>query len=123
MKHHGLLIVDDEKRFANMLAKRLRLRGRNCDVCYNGQQALDRVRQKNFFLVLLDLHLPDIYGIEVLKGIKTISAKTPVIIVTGHGTEADRQACMQHGAHAFMHKPVGIDELIGILAQIKEMSS
>ena len=123
MRHHGLLIVDDEKRFANMLAKRLRLRGRNCEVCYNGQQALDRVRQKNFFLVLLDLHLPDIYGIEVLKGIKTISAKTSVIIVTGHGTEADRQACMQHGAYAFMHKPVGIDELIGLLAQVKEMSS
>ena len=123
MKHHGLLIVDDEKRFANMLAKRLRLRGRNCEVCYDGQQALDRVRQKNFFLVLLDLHLPDIYGIEVLKGIKTISAKTPVIIVTGHGTEADRLACMQHGAYAFMHKPVAIDELIGLLAQVKEMSS
>ena len=122
MEHHDLLIVDDEKRFANMLAKRLRLRGCHCDVCYNGQQALDQVRRKNFSLIFLDLHLPDIYGVEVLKGIKTISAMTPVIVVTGHGTEADRRACMQHGAHAFMHKPVGIDESIGILAQIKEMS-
>jgi len=52
MKQYKLLIVDDEQRFADMLAKRLSLRGCHCDVCYNGQQALDRVRQKNFFLVL-----------------------------------------------------------------------
>ena len=114
MKQYDLLIVDDEKRFANMLAKRLTLRGCRCEV-------LEQVRQKNFFLVLLDLHLPDIYGVDVLEGIKTISATTPVIIITGHGTEKDRQACMQLGAYAFMNKPVGIDELI-ILAQVEEMS-
>ena len=77
MKQYHLLIVDDEKRFADMLAKRLSLRGCHCDVCYNGQQALDLVRRKNFFLILLDLHLPDIYGIEVLKRIKVISAHDP----------------------------------------------
>ena len=122
MKQHDLLIVDDEKRFANMLAKRLSLRGANCEICYNGRQALEQVGQKNFFLVLLDLHLPDIYGVEVLKGIKSISPMTSVIIITGHGTEKDRLACMQYGAYAFLNKPVGIDELIKILAQIEEMS-
>ena len=122
MKQYHLLIVDDEQRYADMLAKRLRLRGCHCQVCYNGQQALDLVTRKNFFLILLDLHLPDIYGTEVLARIKVISAMTPVIILTGHGTEADRQACMQQGAYAFMHKPLGIDELMAILARIREMS-
>ena len=122
MKQYNLLIVDDEQRFANMLAKRLMLRGCHCDICYNGQQALDLVRRKKFFLILLDLHLPDIYGVKVLKQIKIISAMTPVIIVTGHGTEEDRRACLQQGAYAFMHKPLGIDELMVILAQIGEMS-
>jgi DNA-binding response OmpR family regulator len=122
MKQYNLLIVDDEQRFANMLAKRLKLRGCHCDVCYNGQQALDLVRRKNFFLILLDLHLPDLYGTEVLKQIKTISAVTPVIILTGHGTEEDRRACMQQGAEAFWHKPLGIDELMAILARIGETS-
>ena len=122
MKQYYLLIVDDEQRYADMLAKRLRLRGCRCEVCYNGQQALDLVARKNYFLILLDLHLPDIYGTEVLTRIKVISAMTPVIILTGHGTEADRQACMQQGAYAFMHKPLGIDELMAILARIREMS-
>ena len=122
MKHNNLLIVDDEQRFANMLAKRLSLRDCHCDVCYNGQQAIDLVRQKNFFLILLDLHLPDIYGTEVLKQIKVISAMTPVIILTGHGTEEDRRACIQQGANAFWHKPLVIDELMAVLARIGEMS-
>jgi len=122
MKQYNLLIVDDEQRYADMLAKRLRLRGCQCEVCYNGQQALDLVARKNFFLILLDLHLPDIYGTEVLTRIKVISEVPPVIILTGHGTEADRRACMQQGAYAFMHKPLGIDELMDILARIREMS-
>jgi DNA-binding response OmpR family regulator len=105
-----------------MLAKRLSLRGCHCEVCYNGQQALDLVKQKNFFLILLDLHLPDIYGSEVLTQIKVISEMTPVIILTGHGTEKDRRACMQQGAYAFWHKPLIIDELMAVLARIEEMS-
>ena len=123
MKQYDLLIVDDEQRFANMLAKRLSLRGCHCEVCYNGQQALDLVRQKNFFLILLDLHLPDIYGTEVLTRIRKNDERTPVIVVTGHGTEKDRQECMQQGAYAFMNKPVGIDELMTILDRIGNMSA
>ena len=122
MKRYNLLLIDDQQRFTDMLAKRLRLRGCHCDVCYNGQQALDLVRRKNFFLILLDLQLPDIYGIEVLKRIKEISAKTPVIILTAHGTEEDRQACLQLGAYAFWHKPLDLGELMAILARIGETS-
>ena len=122
MKQYHLLLVDDEKRYADMLARRLNLRGCNCEVCYSGQEALDLIKRKNFFLIILDLHLPDIYGTEVLTRIKEMDAKTPVIILTGHGTQKDRQKCMQHGAYAFMHKPLGIDELMAILTHIGEMS-
>ena len=120
MEHYNLLIVDDEERFANMLAKRLTLRGCVCEVCFRGQEALNIVKQKKFSLILLDLHLPDIYGSEVLNRIKEIDATTPVIIVTGHGTEKDRRQCMQRGAYAFMHKPLGIEELMAILSKISE---
>jgi DNA-binding response OmpR family regulator len=122
MKQYNLLIVDDEQRFADMLAKRLSLRGCHCDVCYSGQQALNLIRKKNFFLILLDLQLPDIYGIEVLKQIKKISGMTPVVILTGHGTEEDRRTCLQQGAYAFWHKPLVIDELMAILTRIGEVS-
>ena len=122
MKPYSLLIVDDEERFANMLAMRLNLRGCDCEVCYNGQDAIDIIQEKNFDLVLLDLRLPDIYGTDVLAGIKKINAKIPVIIVTAHGTEKDRQLCIQLGAYAFMHKPLNIEELTPIFKKLREMS-
>jgi len=121
MKQYDLLIVDDEQRFADMLARRLNLRGCNCEVCYSGREALDILKRKKFYLILLDLHLPDIYGTEVLTCIRKNDERTPVIILTGHGTEKDRRECMQQGAYAFMHKPLGIDELMTILAEIMEM--
>ena len=123
MKQYNLLIVDDEQRFADMLARRLNLRGCNCEVCYRGREALDILKRKKLDLILLDLHLPDIYGTEVLIRLRKNDERTPVIIVTGHGTEKDRRECMQQGAYAFMHKPVGIDELMTILAEIGEKSA
>ena len=122
MKPYSLLIVDDEERFANMLAMRLNLRGCDCEVCYNGQDAIDIIQEKTFDLVLLDLRLPDIYGTDVLASIKEINAKIPVIIVTAHGTEKDRQLCIQLGAYAFMHKPLNIEELTPIFKKLREMS-
>jgi len=121
MKRFSLLIVDDERRFADMLAKRLNLRGCSCEVCYNGQEALNSLKRKNFSLIILDLHLPDLYGSEVLVRIKKIRPQTPVIILTAHGTQKDRQECMQNGAYDFMQKPLVIDKLMAILAHIGEM--
>jgi DNA-binding response OmpR family regulator len=120
MKQYDLLIVDDERRFADMLAKRLNLRGCNCKVCYSGREALNVLAQRNFSLVILDLHLPDLYGSEVLRRIKKASAEIPVIILTAHGTEKDRQECMKIGAFDFMQKPLVIENLMAILDQIGE---
>ena len=122
MKQYHLLIVDDEQRFADMLAKRLNLRGCDCRVCYNGRDALSILKKENFSLVILDLHLPDLYGSEVLRRMKKISAEIPVIILTGHGTEKDRQECLKIGAFDFMQKPLVIENLMAILAQVGAMS-
>jgi len=123
MKRYDLLIVDDEQRFADMLARRLNLRGCNCEVCYSGREALNILKRKTFYLILLDLHLPDIYGTEVLARIKENDEAALVVVLTGHGTEKDRRECIRQGAYAFMHKPLGIDELMTILAARREKSS
>jgi CheY-like chemotaxis protein len=94
MKHFDILIVDDEQRYADMLAKRLGLRSLTCKVCYDGQTAIDIVEEESFSVVILDLRLPDLYGTEVLTRIKQCRPETAVIILTGHGTEKDREQCM-----------------------------
>lgn len=118
MIHTDLLVIDDEHRFAEYLVRRLSLRGVSCCVRHKGQSGLDILSHNKFTLILLDLQLPDMYGIEVLARIKEICAATPVVILTGHGSEKDRQECMALGAHAFMHKPLDIDALMRILDQI-----
>jgi DNA-binding NtrC family response regulator len=120
MKHYDLLIVDDEQRYADMLAKRLGLRNLTCKVCYDGQAAIAIVDEESFAVVILDLRLPDLYGTEVLTRIKQCRPETAVIILTGHGTEKDREQCMARGAHSFMNKPLDIDRLVTIMTGIKE---
>ena len=120
MKQFDILIVDDEQRYAGMLAKRLGLRGFSCEVCYDGGSAIAAVEKNVYRLVILDLRLPDIYGTEVLIEIKRRLPQTAVIILTGHGTEKDRERCLAQGAHAFMHKPLDIGHLMTVLAQAEK---
>lgn len=120
MKHIDILIVDDEQRYADMLAKRLGLRGLNCKVRYDGKTAIDMVAREHVLMVILDLRLPDLYGVEVLTQIKECRPETGVIILTGHGTEKDRDQCMARGAHSFWNKPLDIDRLLEIMYKIKE---
>ena len=121
MKHTDILIIDDEKKFAAMLAKRIGLRGYNSEMCYDGRTALQWIKEHSdcVGLILLDLQLPDMYGTEVLTGIKKINPAIPVLILTGHGTEQDQQKCELLGAYMFIHKPLNINELMAIMESIK----
>jgi two-component system, OmpR family, response regulator len=123
MKRYDLLIVDDEQRYADMLAKRLGLRGLSCQVRYDGKTALQALGEVLVSAVILDLRLPDLYGTEVLKGIKEAHPDTAVFILTGHGTQIDRERCMSLGAQAFMNKPLDIERLLTLMSAIKEKSA
>jgi len=123
MKHSDLLIIDDETKYADMLARRLELRDCRCEVCYNGGDGIRIIEKKMFLLVVLDLQLPDMYGTEVLARIKKIRPDIPVIILTGHGSEKDRRQCMKQGAYAFIHKPLNIEKLLAMLNEIREKSA
>ncbi len=125
MKQIDILIIDDEKKFAVMLAKRIELRGCTSRVCYDGRSALQWIKENRdpLDLILLDLQLPDLYGTKVLTEIKKIDPSIPVVILTGHGTEQDRKECEKLGAYMFMHKPPQIDEIITIIKQIKEQGA
>jgi DNA-binding NtrC family response regulator len=121
MKHYDILIVDDEQRYAIMLANRLKLRGLACKVCFDGRTAIDILGKVFFPWVILDLRLPDRYGSEVLSQIKTISPETQVIILTGHGTEKDRKAVHGPGSAFIYEQTVGYRSIaLAIMEQDKE---
>ena len=122
MEHIDILIIDDEEKFAAMLARRIELREYHSKVCHDGKTALQWIEKHlgSVSLILLDLQLPDMYGTQVLEDIKKIHPTIPVAIMTGHGSEKDQKECESLGAFKFMYKPINIDNLMTILEHIKE---
>jgi len=106
-----VLLVDDEREFVQTLSERLILRDVSSAVAYDGESALHLIDEDEPDVMILDLKMPGIDGIEVLKRVKTTRPEIEVIILTGHGSETDRETCMQLGAFAYLQKPVDIDLL------------
>jgi DNA-binding NtrC family response regulator len=116
----AVLMVDDEQRFVDNLAKRLALRGFSPVVAYNGRSGLDMIDRQTFPNLVLDLRLPDIDGLEVLRQVRERHPDTRVIILTGSGTAQDFRRCQELGAFAFLSKPVNISALIRLLATTED---
>ena len=89
-------------------------------VAFDGESALKLVQEDEPEVMILDLKMPGIDGIEVLRKVKETRPDIEVIILTGHGSEADRETCMKLGAFAYLHKPVDIDILSKTLRQANE---
>jgi len=115
-----VLLVDDEREFVQTLSERLIMRDMGSVVTYDGQSALDLVYSDEPEVMILDLRMPGIDGIEVLRQVKQSKPGIEVIILTGHGSEADRKLCMELGAFAYLQKPVDIDVLAGTLKKANE---
>lgn len=106
-----VLLVDDEREFVQTLSERLMLREIGSAVVYDGQEALRVVAEDEPDVIVLDLKMPGIDGVEVLKRIKQDHPEVEVIILTGHGSQADRELCLRLGAFAYLEKPVDINQL------------
>ncbi|WP_319583807.1 response regulator [uncultured Pseudodesulfovibrio sp.] len=115
-----VLLVDDEREFVQTLSERLMMRDMGSAVVYDGESALNLVRDDEPEVMILDLKMPGIDGIEVLRRVKSEHPDIEVIILTGHGSEADREVCMDLGAFAYLHKPVDIDVLSETLKAANE---
>jgi len=112
-----VLLVDDEEAFVNTLAQRLKMRELNVETVYDGEQALSQVKSKEPDVMVLDLKMPGLHGMEVLREIRKSHPNMQVIILTGHGTEKDEEEARRLGGFDFLRKPADIDTLIG---KIKE---
>ena len=111
-----ILIVDDEKKIANALTERLRLRGFDAIPAYDGISALSQLKSEPFDGMILDLRLPDIDGMEILRQTKSEFPDIKVVIMSGHGNEQDFNTCLALGATDCFHKPAKILNLIEALS-------
>jgi DNA-binding NtrC family response regulator len=112
MKNIKVLLVDDEKDFVNSLSERIQMRELDSKIAYDGEQALELVTDEIPDVVVLDLRMPGIDGLEVLERLKKNYPKVQVIILTGHGSDEDEKVSKRLGAYDYLQKPVSIDKLI-----------
>ncbi|MFV0421944.1 response regulator transcription factor [Oleidesulfovibrio sp.] len=112
MSELKVLLVDDEIEFAGTLAERLRLRGLNASVTTDGQDALRIAREETPNVMVVDVMMPGISGLDVLRQIRENFPQLPVILLTGKGSTRDGIEGMRLGAFDYLVKPISIDDLI-----------
>ena len=112
MKDIKVLLVDDEQKFVEALSERLQMRDMENETVYDGEEALSFVDDKEPDVMVLDLKMPGIDGMEVLRRVKKKFPGIQVIILTGHGTDRDEEESRRIGVFDYLKKPVDIELLV-----------
>ena len=107
-----ILLVDDEEELTSTMAERLSLRGFRVETTTSGADALRRVGETRFDIVLLDVKMPGMDGLELMTAIRREHADLPAILFTGYSSVADAERGMREGAFDYVMKPFDIDDLI-----------
>jgi two-component system KDP operon response regulator KdpE len=118
VKRFRILVVDDEERILHFLSVKLKASGYEVLTAPNGAKGLEQVQAQEPDLVVLDLLMPKMDGLEMLKQLRTF-ATVPVIILTAKGTDTDRIKGLQLGADDYLPKPFNPDELVARIEAIR----
>src|SRR5262245_12134442 len=106
-----ILVIDDERSMRDLLAIMLKKEGYQIHLAENGKTALNTINKNVFDLVISDIRLPDIDGIEILKHIKKVSPETDVILITAYASKETAVLALKNGASDYIYKPFDIDEM------------
>jgi DNA-binding NtrC family response regulator len=116
-----ILVIDDEEEVCDLIRTALERQGMSVTACTSPSRALERVACEPYDVVLTDLAMPEIDGIEVCERIASMNAALPVIVVTGHGRK--ETAAMGAGAFDFVAKPVDPELLVLVVGRAAEQHS
>jgi len=115
IKH--VLLVDDEIDFVATLAERLRMRGIKTESVASGMEALSALTNHTFDLMVLDVKMPGMGGLDLLRLVRTQYPDLPVILLSGHGSTSDGMEGMRLGARDYLIKPVDIEDLLARMSE------
>lgn len=115
-----LLEEDGDRDFVTTLSERLLLRGTGFTVAHDEASALEKIKDEQPDVLVLDLKMPGMEGVEVLRRLKDLHPDIEIIIITGYGSEIDQKRCLEIGAFAYIQKPVNIELVIDTLEQASE---
>jgi len=108
----NILIIDDEKAIRKTLSEILSYEGYKIDEAADGEEGLKKLREKEFDVVLCDIKMPKVDGIEFLEKSKDINGDTPIIMISGHGTIETAVEAVKKGAYDYISKPPDLNRLL-----------
>lgn len=106
-----ILIIEDEEQLCRSIAEGLRMNGYETDTCFDGNEGLELCMTENYDLILLDLNLPGIDGLELLRQFRKSDSTTPVLILSARGQIQDKVEGLDLGANDYLTKPFHFEEL------------
>jgi DNA-binding NtrC family response regulator len=115
-----ILVVDDDRELADGLVESLSNLGYSAAAAYSGKEGLNKFENEAFQLVVTDLKMPDMDGMELLQAVKARDKQAVVIVITGHGTIESAVKAIKNGAYDFVTKPVKMQELEVIIDRALE---
>ncbi len=118
MEEHHVLIADDEEFLCVTIADYLREGGYKVTIVHDGSEVLPVLRLEKVDLILLDLMMPQMTGLETLQALKKQYPQTRVIILSGYGSEENVRQAMEMGADGFVTKPFGVETLMHHIRQV-----
>jgi len=120
MKGKSVLIVDDEKNIRLTLSQALEVLEVETDTAANGEEALAKLKEKEFGLILLDLKMPGMDGMDVLRQVSKIRPDIRIVILTAYGTVESAVEAMKLGAADFIQKPFAPDEIRELVSRVMD---
>ncbi|MFS0811063.1 response regulator transcription factor [Peribacillus phoenicis] len=121
MSKESILIVEDEEKILRLLELELEIEGYQVGKAMDGKEALEAYRSRKWDLILLDVMLPGISGIELLRKIRTKNNFTPVILLTAKGSVEDKVSGLDRGANDYITRPFQIEELLARIRAVLRM--
>lgn len=112
-----ILVVDDEHDVREGLGKLLEMEGYDVTTAENGLVAVERAKLQRFDLVLTDLRMPGMDGVETLMELKRLHPGMPVIVVTAYASDETAARCEHEGAYGYVMKPFDLDELLQVIEE------
>ncbi len=113
----SILAIDDEQNIRHLIQSEFSLEGLDVTTAQTGEEGLRLFDSDSFDVVLLDINLPKINGVEVLKRLKKKSPQTEVIMITGYGDIKSAVESIKHGARDYVTKPFKLDEILALVKQ------
>jgi CheY-like chemotaxis protein len=115
-QRHRILVVEDNVLNQKLVVFMLQSRGFETDVCSDGKDAVEKLRNKKFDLVLMDIEMPEMNGYEATERIRhELRLDVPIIALTAHASEGEREKCLNHGMSDYLAKPFKGEEFYHII--------